>query len=218
MRYADSSTSCVNLRPWSHCCQDKLETRAFTVVAWITSSEFQGFGTLIALLETVGLLSWRLFSSMRGALAEHTPTPPSAPEVPAQSNRVAAIILGLAIFLALGWVIYAIPWTVFAFSFNYEAWWTIAWNPLFLVLGSLPPIGSALTSLRILGGGLDGGLPLGVLALLFATNNPDMVTFASPFAYFVVFGVFGAFIGAVTGPATVSLVRALRLPLPLRGK
>ena len=68
------------------------------------------------------------------------------------------------------------------------------------------------------GGGLGGGLPLGVLALLFATNNPDMVTFASPFAYFVVFGVFGAFIGAVTGPATVSLVRALRLPLPLRGK
>ena len=67
-------------------------------------------------------------------------------------------------------------------------------------------------------GRVGGGLPSDVLALFFASASPGMVKIASPFAYFVVFVVIGGFIGAVTGPITVGLVQALRLPLPLQGK
>jgi hypothetical protein len=87
---------------------------------------------------------------------------------------------------------------------------------MFFILGSLPALGSVAAKSVFLGGFLGGGIPLGSLALYLSSINPQMSSIHPPFAYFVMFSIFGGILGALSGPATVKLTQQLRLPLPLQ--
>jgi hypothetical protein len=94
--------------------------------------------------------------------------------------------------------------------------WKLVLSPTFIILGSLPPLGSVAARSIFLGGFLGGAIPLGSLALFWASISPQMSSVASPFTYFVVFNIFGGMLGALSGPATVRLTQQLGWPLPLQ--
>ena len=178
---------------------------------FLKSPELQGIAAIIAVIE---------FSILLWDRVKPTSTPPSsgAPSASAHSpvspSSVPARVLGLIIFLFLGWITYSFPWAVLAFGMGFP--WRLVLSPTFLILGSLPPLGSIAAKSIFLGGFSGGAIPLGSLALFWASINPQMSSVGSPFAYFVVFSVFGGILGALSGSATVKLTQQLGLPLPLQ--
>lgn len=179
---------------------------------WVLWPHIQGIAALFGILQGVAfVLDIRNKSRTSPTLGD--PLPESILQGQDKSAwSIAAYTLGVIFIFVFGWITYSVPWALLAFSMGFST--SMVFSVTFLVLGSLPPVGSLLVKSKIFGGFLGGGLPMGLLALFLSSSNPEMQQFGSPFAYFIVFTVFCGFIGALTGPLTVKSAQAFRLPLP----
>lgn len=180
---------------------------------WIKSPELQGLAALMAVLEFAFLI-WGNFRSS-GNVNQIVQTPAEMPGPAPASPNMPLRVAGIVFLLACGWLTYSLPWAVLAFALNFSPA-AIIFNFIFLILGSLPPLGALMTKSMSVGGFLGGGIPLGLLALFWSSANPEMQAVASPFAYFVVALVIGGLVGTVTGPGTIRLARVLKLPVPFQ--
>lgn len=184
---------------------------------WIKSPELQGVAALMAVLEFAFLIWGNFRSSGSGNQIVQTPalSGPGSPGPKSPSANIPLRVAGIVFLLACGWLTYSLPWAVIAFALNFSPAATI-FNFIFLILGSLPPLGALMTKSMSVGGFLGGGIPLGLLALFWSSANPAMQAVASPFAYFLVMVVIGGLLGTITGPATIRLARILKLPVPFQ--
>lgn len=172
------------------------------------------FGVL-SLIATVWSAVWSAAKARRREPAAD-PTAASAPTSAFRRLQVGVLPrLGGAIcvwFLAC--TAYGAVWTVLAFSLGFNvvegqflSWW--------LSLGTFAASGALLIKPTAVGGFVGGGVPLAVLALYWSSEGLFVEpSNAKPFAYFVVFLVFGGMLGLMTGAPAVAAARKLELPLP----
>lgn len=168
---------------------------------WLGNSEHQGIIILIAILQFVF------------AVARYQG--PDIPQLPGMLARGTRVI----VLLVVGWIIYGIPWALLAFSMRFPP--SMVFNPLFFVLGAFTVIGAITARAPIVGGFIGGSVPLATLSLFFLSVNPRMQATAPPLAWFGLCMTFGGLLGALTGPATLGIVRAVKLRAPVwrpRGK
>lgn len=188
------------------------------LMSWLTSDELQGIAALVVVVEFMVMFVWDRLTKPTAASNSAATTIPSPVGKTASPQNVVIQIGGVVFLFVVGWIIYSSPWGVMAFalsSFDPKLpSYSLVFHFLFLVLGSLPPLGSLMAKSVIIGGFLGGALPLGLLALFLSSLDPNMQATTSPFAWFTVFFVFGGYLGAVSGPATVKLAQALKIPLP----
>ncbi len=171
-------------------------------------AEWQGIAGIIAIIEFIILLKDR---TPGASSLSYTHTPDSSQK---SVTKGPIRVIGLIVFMLLGWILYSLPWAVLAFGLGFS-WWMVL-SPTFLVLGSLPSLGSVVVKSAFLGGFLGGAIPLSSLALFLTSIHPQMLTAGNYFAYFVTTFVLGGLIGALSGPGTVRVVQKLGLPLPLQ--
>jgi hypothetical protein len=123
-------------------------------------------------------------------------------------------VVHVSLFLALGWAIYSASWTLLALAMGQP----VSSLPygLYFVLGGFALIGAINTRNAAVGGFVGGSVPLATLSLYFLSINQAWQAMAPPLAWFGMFMIYGGLLGALTGPATISLVQAAMLHLPVK--
>jgi hypothetical protein len=175
-------------------------------VNFLESLDLQVGSAVIAL----SMFAWLTWTSIKNAESSVYPTLQ-------QTNNLFRVLAIFSLF-AIGWIIYSFPFFLFALASGHPPLdaFKLVFNPFFLLFASLPPISALITRSKVIGGLLGGGVPFGILAVFLISNSiPQSQWLGSPLAYLVLGMIFGGTIGALTGPATIKLTRALGLPLPI---
>ncbi len=173
---------------------------------WLKAPELQGIAALIAIVQVVVAV----VRSVRSAPpAQPVGQPHAHPPSSASTLRFVSSAIGVVVFFIVGWILYSSLWALFALAMGFPA--SMVLSTLFFALGAFPALGVLLTTSPLVGGFFGGGIPLGTLALFYASSHAHMLTIATPLAWFGVFVLFGGLIGAMTGPAALRMVQMLGL-------
>ncbi len=179
---------------------------------WLRSPELQGIAALTAILQIIIIAGKGLAASRGASTGREAPASSFVSASPRRS--ITAHIIGGLVVVTLAWLFYSIPWAAMAFAMRFPA--HMVFSMMFFMLGSFTAAGALLTRWTPVGGFLGGGLPLGMLALFYASSTPEFQATASPFTWFIVFLIFGGLLGALSGPAAIKSTELLGLPLPTR--
>ena len=164
-------------------------------------------GSAVIVLSTFAWLTWTSIRNTKYSISPASPQP----------NNILRV-LGVFSLFAIGWIMYSLPFFLFALASGHSLLEALelVFNPFLMLLASLPLIGSLIARSEVIGGLVGGAVPFGILAVFLISNLiPQTQWLGSPLAYLVLGMIFGGAIGALTGPATIKLTGALRLPLPV---
>lgn len=176
---------------------------------WLESPKLQGIAALVTIAQ-IALLAAQTLQRDTGTPRQAAAITADVPPRPAR--RVTTALAGSLLALVLAWLLYSLPWAGMALALGMPAAMVV--SPVFFALGAFTALGALLVRWPTLGGFLGGALPLGLLALYFASINAQFREIAPTAAWFGVFAIFGGMLGLLSGPTSLRLTQWLGLPLP----
>lgn len=200
---------------------------------WLSSPILQGAAALVAILEFMGLGLFRANEYQRQSQppAQQTGRPVATqskwpwaqggqPGI-TRSFRAAAgldirfLLIEVTLIIVIGWIIYSIPWALLFFAARLPGLppQTVI-SFLFLVLGSLPAIGSAFAKSPKVGGFIGGAVPLSLVTLFLSSYGSLSMDLGAgrgfnPFSLFILAFLIGGVWGSVVGLTTVDVVERI---------